>query len=170
MSLLQTCSYVTEQMQTPVTIDVNKFMESFSIKDKDGEDVHPPSWIVGEDDTVTFSPATALRNSQSESLTTSPKPFTMDEYTQCRQAEAVSWINLQEKRASVIPHLQPITPEEYEERRKAVYLETGTLGRKSMKTCLSNLNIKLNIYIYSSKKDNSNSKIQNRLQYHDIFE
>ena len=29
MGLLQACSYITKQMQTPVTIDVNKFLESF---------------------------------------------------------------------------------------------------------------------------------------------
>jgi hypothetical protein len=164
MSLLQTCSYVTEQMQTPVTIDVNKFMESFSIKDKDGGDVHPPSWIAGKDDMVTFSPATAFSISQPGLLTGSPKPFTMDEYAQCRQAEAIRWINLQEKRASVIAHLQPVMPEEYEGRRKAVYLETGTLGRKSMTTCLSVLDIKFNIYIYIAPKRTTQTRISKRDQ------
>lgn len=37
MGLLQTCSYVAEQMPTPVTINVNNFMESFSIKAEGGE-------------------------------------------------------------------------------------------------------------------------------------
>src|SRR5271168_3590995 len=49
MSLLQTSSYVTEQMQTPVTIDVNKFLEAFSIK-AEGQVIHPPSCIAGEED------------------------------------------------------------------------------------------------------------------------
>lgn len=138
MGLLQTCGYVTEQMQTAVTIDVNKFMEAFSIRADDGGDIHPPSWIVGKDNSVTFSPPTAvIPSSQSSSLTTSPKPFTMDDYSQCRQAEAIRWINLQEKRASIIPRLQPVTPEEYKARRDAVYSDTGPLGRKGMKFHLS---------------------------------
>ena len=51
----------------------------------------------------------------------------MDNYSQCRQAEAIHWINLQKRRASVIPRLQPITPEEYQARRDAVYSESGGL-------------------------------------------
>lgn len=134
MGLLQTCGYVTEQMQTRVTIDVNKFMESFSIK-ADGEDIHPPSWISGEDKSVTVSPATALiPDSQSSSLAASPKPFfTMEDYSQCRQAEAIRWINLQEKRASIIARLQPVGQEEYQERRDAVNSVSGPLRRKSIK-------------------------------------
>ena len=111
MGLLQTCSYVTQQMQTPVTIDVNKFLELFSIKAEDGGDVHPPFWIEGENDSVTFSSATAT-TPDSPSFSTFQK-FTMDNYSQCRQAEAIRWINLQERRASVIPRLQLITAEEY---------------------------------------------------------
>ena len=132
MSLLQTCSYVTEQMQTSVTIDVNKFMESFSIK-ADGRDIHPPSWTAGENNHVTISPSMAvIPNPQSSSLSASPKPFTMDNYSQCRQAEAIRWINLQEKRASIIARLQPVTPEEYQARRDAVNSVSGSLRRKGM--------------------------------------
>ena len=133
MSLLQTCGYVTEQMQTRVTIDVNKFMESFSIK-VDGGDIHPPSWISAEEQSVTISPTTApIPNPQSGSQTASPKPFTMEDYSQCRQAETIRWINLQEKRASIIARLQPVRPEEYQDRRKAVNSDSGPLRRKGMK-------------------------------------
>lgn len=136
MSLLQTCSYITNQMHTPVTIDVNKFMESFSIK-SDGRNVHPPSWSAGEEDSITFFPSSGLiPDSQSSSLTP-PRPFTMEDYSRCRRAEAIRWINLQEKRASIIPRLRPITPEEYQERRDAVNSNAGPLRRKGMKVCLS---------------------------------
>ena len=132
MSLLQTCSYVTEQMQTEVTIDVNKFMGSFSIK-ADGRDIRPPHWIAGEDNLVTITPATAvIPNSQCSSLTASPKPFTMDDYSRCRQAEAIRWIDLQEKRASIIARLQPVTAEEYQARHDAVNSDSGPLRRKGM--------------------------------------
>lgn len=132
MSLLQTCSYVTEQMQTPVRIDVNKFLESFSIQTDEG-DVHPPSWIAGGDDSVSFYP------SINPSLTPSPSssPFTMDDYSQCRRAEAIRWIDLQEKRASIIARVRPVTREEYQERRDAVNSESGPLRRKGMKSYLS---------------------------------
>lgn len=133
-SLLQTCGYVTDQMQSAVTIDVNKFIGSFSIKAENGEDIHPPSWIEGEGNLVTLSSTTAVNpNLQSSPLPTSPKPFTMQDYSRCRQAEAIRWINLQEKRASIIPRLQPTTPEEYEARRDAVYSDSGVLRRKGMK-------------------------------------
>jgi hypothetical protein len=130
MSLLQTCGYVTEQMRTPVRIDVNKFLESFSIQAVEGE-IHPPSWTAREDNSVLFSP-TVIPNSQSHSLTPTPSPFTMDNYSQCRRTEAIRWINLQEKRASIIARLHPVTPEEYQERRDAVNSESGPLRRKGM--------------------------------------
>ena len=129
MGLLQTCNYVTEQMQTRVSIDINKFMESFSIKTEDGRDIHPPSWIEGEGDSVTFSTTTP----SSSSLTPSQKPFTMDIYCRVRQAEEIRWIDLQEKRASIIPRLQPVTPEEYQAHRDAVYAESSGLARKGIK-------------------------------------
>ena len=137
MSLLQICSYVTEQMQSMVSIDVNKFLESFSIKDDRGE-IHPPFWIAGEDDYVTFSPTTTLiPNSQSSSPTSSSKPFTMEDYSRCRRAEAIRWINLQEKRASIMARLRPAKPEEYQERRDAVNSASGPLRRKGIKSHLS---------------------------------
>ena len=46
------------------------------------------------------------------------------------QAEAINWINLQEKRASIIARLHPVTPEEYEKRRKLVKTDSGPLRRK----------------------------------------
>ena len=128
MGLLQTCNYITEQMQTWVSIDINKFMESFSIKTEDGRDIHPPSWIEGEGDSVTFSTTTP----SSSSLTPSQKPFTMNIYCRVRQAEEIRWINLQEKRATIIPCLQPLTPEEYQARRDAVYAESSGLARKGI--------------------------------------
>ena len=132
MSLLQTCSYITEQMQTPVTIDVNKFMDSFSIK-TDGGNIHLPTWIAGEDDSVLISNATTvIPNSQSSSHVESPNIFTMDDYSQCRQAKAIRWIDLQEKRASIMARLQPVTPEEYQKRQDDVKLKSGPLRRKGI--------------------------------------
>jgi len=55
MSLLQTCSYVTEQMQNEVKIDVNKFLEAFSI-DVGGSRIRPPSWIRNENNTANVIP------------------------------------------------------------------------------------------------------------------
>ena len=42
MSLLQTCSYITGQMQTDIEININKFLQAFSIK-TDSSCLHPPS-------------------------------------------------------------------------------------------------------------------------------
>jgi hypothetical protein len=129
MGLLQTCGYVTEQMQATVSIDVNKFMESFSIK-ADGVDFHPPSWIAGEDNSVTISPTTAFTPDLQSSSLIAPKPFTMEDYRKSRQAEAIRWISLQEKRASIIPRDHPVRPEQYQERRDAVKSDSGPLPRK----------------------------------------
>lgn len=117
-SLLQTCGYITGQMKAPVTIDVNKFMEAFSIN-MDGQEVHPPSWRAGEDNSVTLSPTTPVLPS------TPLRPFTMEDYILCRRAEAIRWIDHQEKQSSIIPRLQPVTPEEYQERRDAVNSESS---------------------------------------------
>lgn len=165
MSLLQTCSYVTEQMQTPVTIDLNKFMEAFSITRADGTEVRPPSWKAEEDNSISISTTIShlTPESQSSSFTT-PKPLTMEDYRLIRQTEAIRWIDLQEKRASIIARLQPVRPEEYQERRDAVKTDSGPLRRKGMKFCY---HTKQNIikYFYSPKKNNrANSKIQNRRQ------
>jgi hypothetical protein len=165
MGLLQTCGYITEQMQTAVTIDVNKFLGSFSIKADGGRSIHPPTWIPGEDNSVTFSPSTALiPNSQSSSSTAIPKPFTMENYSQCRQAEAIRWIDLQEKRASIMARLHPVKPEEYQERRDAVYSNSGPLRRKGMKIFIQHHYGKYNVlitYFYSSKTYNTHSKVPN---------
>jgi len=131
MGLLQTCRYITEQMQTEVTIDVNKFMESFSIK-TDGGIVHPSFWTRNEDNQIVVSPSQPI-NRQSDPNMALPKPFNMNDYCRCQQAEAIRWINLQEKRASIIARLQPITPEDYKARRDAVYAESGPIRRKDKK-------------------------------------
>jgi hypothetical protein len=131
-SLLQTCSYITEQMQAPVTIDVNKFLDSFSIN-TDGGNIHLPSWIAGEDDSVIFSDATTIiPDSQSSSHTESSNVFTMDDYSRCRRAEAIRWIDLQEKRASIMARLHPVTPEEYQRHRDDVKLKSGPICRKGI--------------------------------------
>ena len=130
MSLLQTCSYVTEQMQTNVTIDINKFMESFSINQDEGP-IHPPFWNMLEDDQVRISSLVpSVTASQSSSLSMLSKPFNMEDYRRCQQAEAICWIDLQEKRASIIARLQPVTPEEYQIRRNAVNCKSGPLRRR----------------------------------------
>lgn len=129
MGLLQTCSYITEQMQMPVKIDVNKFMESFSIK-ANGCDISPPFWIAEEDNSVTLSQATSVISDFQ--LGSSPKIFTMEDYSRCRQAEAIRWINLQENRASIIARFRPVTAEEYQRRRDAINSESGLLSRKGI--------------------------------------
>jgi hypothetical protein len=166
-SLLQTCSYVTEQMRTPVTIDINKFLESFSITKADGTVIHPPSWIVEEDDTTTFASRIFPPHPHSDSFT-APKPFTMEDYRLMRQAEAIQWINLQEKRASIIARLQPVRPEEYQERRDAVMTDSGPLHRKGMKLYIFMANITLKILQH--KKEQSRKfktpKLKARPQKH----
>ena len=54
----------------------------------------------------------------------------MDDYRQCRQAEALRWIDLQEKRASIIARLHPISAEEYQELRNSILSKPGPLLRK----------------------------------------
>ena len=124
MSLLQTCSYVTEQMRTEVTIDVNKFLEAFSIEVEGGR-IHPPSWNRHENNSVTIT--------QSSPIPPTPYIFSMDDYRKCRQEEALRWINLQERRSSIIAQLQPVTPDEYNQLRNTVKMETGPLRRKAKK-------------------------------------
>jgi hypothetical protein len=36
MALLQTCGYVIDQMQSEVAVDINKFLEAFSIEGDSG--------------------------------------------------------------------------------------------------------------------------------------
>lgn len=130
MALLQTCGYVLDQMQAKVTVDINKFLEAFSIEG-DGGSVRPPTWTKCEGNLAMITPH-ALRSSlapQNDSPTI-PSPFNMDDYRQCRQAEALRWIDLQEKRASIIARLQPVSAEEYQNLRNAILSKPGALLRK----------------------------------------
>ena len=130
MALLQTCGYVVDQMQTEVTIDINKFLDAFSIEG-DGRRFQPPSWTRTEGNSVTITPYTQASSIPPHNdLSPIPSPFNMDDYRLCRQAEALRWIDLQEKRASIIARLQPISAEEYQKLRDAVSLESGPLRRK----------------------------------------
>lgn len=122
-ALLQTCGYVIDQMQTEVTIDVNKFFEAFSIKGE-SQSIRPPSWTKTDSNSVLIKP-----NILPSSISPDP-PFDMDDYRQCRQAEALRWIDLQEKRASIISRLQPVSAEEYQKLRNEISSKTGPLLRK----------------------------------------
>jgi hypothetical protein len=131
MGLLQTCSYVTEQMQTKVTIDINKFLEAFSIE-VDGHHVHPPSWTEREQDSSTSS--SNQSHAQIQQTTSIPSPgstriLDIDNYRISRQAEAIRWINLQERRSSIIPLSQPTTAEDYQRLRIAVTSDSGPFRR-----------------------------------------
>lgn len=128
MALLQTCGYVIDQMQTEVTIDVNKFLEAFSIEG-DGGRIRPPSWTQSEGNLVAITPYTSPLPPENDSSTI-PSPFNMDDYRRCRQAEALRWIDLQEKRAAIIARLQPVSAEEYQKLRDDVLSKSGPLLRK----------------------------------------
>jgi hypothetical protein len=141
MGLLQTCSYVTEQMQSKVSIDINKFLEAFSIEDDDGHRIHPPLWMESEWNSISTKPCKPMSQAlTSISSSTSTTILNMDNYRISRQAEAIRWINLQEKRSSIIPRLQPTTTEEYHFLRNAVRSDSGPLRRKVKKvkkqTCM----------------------------------
>lgn len=116
MGLFQTCSYITEQMQPNVKIDMNAFLQAFSIEKDDGSCIRPRylSWT-------------------DEPASTSTRILNMDDYRAARQAEAIKWIDLQERRSSIIPRLQPTTEEEYKDRRDAVTSDSGPLRRKVRK-------------------------------------
>jgi hypothetical protein len=130
MALLQTCGYVIDQMQTEVTVDINKFLEAFSIEG-DGGSIRPPSWTKSEDNSVVITPyALSLPIQPQNDALAIPSPFNMDDYRECRQAEALRWINLQEKRGSIIARLQPVSAEEYQILRNAVLSKPGPLLRK----------------------------------------
>jgi hypothetical protein len=116
MALLQTCSYVTDQMQSQVSIDVNKFLSSFSLQ-AEGSQVHPPLWT--ENNSLT----------PNETSTSSTPFFDMDDYRSLCQQEAVHWINLQQRRSSIIPRLRPTTEDRYDQLRKAVTSEKDPLYR-----------------------------------------
>jgi len=115
-------------MPTEVTVDINKFLQAFSIEGN-GESIRPPSWTKSEGDMAVIAPSTPP---QTTSLA-GPVPFNMDDYRRCRQAEALRWIDLQEKRASIIARLQPVSAEEYQKLRNAVLSESGPLRRKLKK-------------------------------------
>jgi hypothetical protein len=126
MSILQASSYFTEQMQAEVSIDLNKFIGAFSIKTDKGY-IHPPSWIPCGDDDESVNV-----------LPTPPSPssaatFNMTNYSKCRQAEAIRWIDLQEKRASIIPDTNPVTAEAYQKLRDAVRLQSRHPHRTNKK-------------------------------------
>jgi hypothetical protein len=132
MGCLQACSFFFEQTPHNVTIDVNKFLEAFSIE-VDGQHVRPPTWEKSENNAVMIRPSTYPSFPPSSESSTSPPIFNMDDYRRYRQAEALCWIDLQEKRASIIARLQPTSKEEYQKLRDAVTSETGPLRRKPKK-------------------------------------
>lgn len=133
MALLQTCGYVMDQMQTEVTIDVNKFLGAFSIEGGDRH-IQPPSWTKREGNSVVITPYSLASpmSTQNNSSAISP-PFDMNDYRQCRQAEALRWIDLQEKRSSVISRLQPVSAEDYQKMRNTILSKLGPLLRKPKK-------------------------------------
>ena len=133
MGLLQFSSYLSEQMPMEVTIDINKFLGAFSTV-ADGRRIQPPSWHQSENGSVTIRPSGPIAlTSLSESSTPSPAIFNMDDYRRSRQSEALRWIDLQEKRASIIARLQPRLAEDYQKLRTAVTSEAGPLRRTSKK-------------------------------------
>jgi hypothetical protein len=132
MSFLQACSFFTEQMPHNVSIDVNKFLGAFSIE-VDGQHLHPPSWAQSENDSVVIKPSSSTSSNPPLEPSNPPLGFNMDDYRRYRQSEALRWIDLQEKRASIIPRLQPTSAEEYQNLRDAIISETGPLRRKPKK-------------------------------------
>lgn len=130
---MQACGFFTEQMPCEVSIDVNMFLGAFSIE-VDGQRIRPPSWVSNGNNAITIVPSTPVPCSPpSESSTSLPIPFSMNDYRRCRQEEAIRWINLQEKRASIIPRLKVTMPEDYENQRQAIMSETGPFCRKQKK-------------------------------------
>jgi len=131
MGCLQACSFFLEQMPDDVSIDVNKFLGAFSI-DVDGKSLHPPSWTQSGKDSIMNEPDASTNSSTSESFS-SPPVFNMDDYRRYRQTEALRWIDLQEKRASIIARLHPTSTEEYQKLRDAVRAEHEPLSRNPKK-------------------------------------
>lgn len=129
MGFLQACSFFSEQMPYDVTIDINKFLGAFSVV-VDGQCVCPPSWVKNQDNSVGIVPSAST---SSTPPSTSAPIFNMDHYRTYRQAEALQWINLQEKRSSIIARLQPTSAEEYQKLREAIMTETVPLRRKPKK-------------------------------------
>jgi hypothetical protein len=132
MGFLQACSFFSEQMPHNVSIDVNKFLGAFSIE-VDGQHLHPPSWARSENDSVTIIPSSSTSSNPPFEPSSSPPGFNMNDYRRYRQAEALHWIDLQEKRASIIARLRPKSAEEYQKLRDAIISETRPLRRKAAK-------------------------------------
>jgi hypothetical protein len=132
MGCLQACGFFSEQMPHEVSIDINMFLGAFSIE-VEGQRIRPPSWVQGENGLVMIVPSTSTSSTPPSELSTSPPVFNMDDYRRYRQAEALRWIDLQEKRASIIARPKPTPAEEYQKQRDAVISETGPLRRKSKK-------------------------------------
>lgn len=61
MGFLQTCGYMSEQMQSHVKIDVKKFLGAFSIE-TDGGYIHPPSWIPGSESVAVVPSVPIVKN------------------------------------------------------------------------------------------------------------
>jgi hypothetical protein len=139
MGCLQACGFFAEQMPSKVTIDINMFLKAFSIK-VDNQLVHPPSWVQNNDKSVIIMPSSPTSSTPpSEPSLPSPTVFDMDHYRTCRQAEALCWINLQEKRASIISSIQPTLAEDYQKWRDTIMSESEPfqrkLKKKGMKIC-----------------------------------
>lgn len=127
MALLQTCGYVIDQMQSEVNVDINKFLEAFSME-VDGGCIRPPSWAKSGGNSVVITSCTPISPTASQNNpSTTSSSFNMDDYRQCRQAEALRWINLQEKRSSIISRLQPGSSEEYQKLRDSILSKPGPL-------------------------------------------
>ena len=84
----------------------------------DGTSIHPSSWTLSEQDSASFGPHSQIRQEASTSNLSSQAMSTnilnMDNYRTSHQAEAIRWIDLQERRSSIISCLQPTTTEEYQ--------------------------------------------------------
>lgn len=129
MSLYQMSGYITQQMQSEVSIDINKFLGAFSIKTDEGQ-LHLPSWTQCEDreDSANILPRPVPLSLLSNTPTDT---FNMTDYSKCRQAEAIRWIDLQEKRASIMPRMQPVSAKAYQELRDVILFESGPQLRKN---------------------------------------
>ena len=126
------CGFFTEQMPYDVTIDINKFLGAFSIE-VDGQRVSPPSWTQDENNSVKIVSSASMSATLPSESSTSPQVFNMVDYCRYRQEEALQWINLQEKRSSIIARLQPTSAEEYEKQREAIKSDSSPLRRKPKK-------------------------------------
>ena len=98
----------------------------------DGHCIHPPLWTQSKHNSVSIRPHTPMVQSNLSS-SVSTCNLDMDDYHTSHQAEAIHWINLQEKRSSIISHLQPTTAEEYQHLREAVRSDSGPLSRRARK-------------------------------------